>query len=131
MIKFFLSILFTLSFVLTVNAQGELNGDYSRDDSIIEECDFIGDAKLNINYNHIKIKAKKWKWKDSSQFKKKSFKGKFKKNYTDISISAKEIGSMHTLEGIIKDNIIFLTFSSTHAEANKRYGGCAFEFVKD
>ena len=79
----------------------------------------------------LKIKVKKWQWKDSSQFKKKSFKGKFKKNYTDISISAKEIGSKHTLEGIIKDNIIFLTFSSTHAEANKRYGGCAFEFVKD
>ena len=77
------------------------------------------------------MKAKKWKWKDSSPFIKKSFKGKFRKNYTNISIIAKEMGSKHILEGIIKDKKIFLTFSSTHKDANIRYGGCTFELVRD
>ena len=129
--KFCLSIMFVIFFGLNVYAQTELNGDYSLVDSNIKECDFIGNAKLNINYNSIKIKANKWKWKDSSPLTKKIFKGKFKKNYTNITIIAKDMGSKHKLEGTIEDNKIFLTFSSTHEEANLRYGGCTFILAKD
>ena len=57
--------------------------------------------------------------------------GKFKKNYTNITIIAKDMGSKHKLEGTIEDNKIFLTFSSTHEEANLRYGGCTFILAKD
>ena len=129
--KIFLIFLFYLAFHSFTNAEEGLNGDYSIVDNVAENCDFMGEAKLNINYKHISVKALKWKWKDTSPIKKKKFKGKFKKNYTDINISAKEIGSKHSLIGIIEDSKIVLVFSSTHEEANKRYGSCSFEFIKD
>ena len=131
MIKFFLIILFLITFNSFSNAEENLNGDYSITNPVLDECNFMGKAKLNINYKHIKVKALQWKWNDTSNAKKKSFKGKLEKNYRDFSLSAKEIGSAHTLKGQVLENKITMIFSSTHEEANKRYGGCSFEFIKD
>ena len=131
MIKFFITLLFTLFFYSIINAEESINGDYIVLDNVAKNCDFMGDAKLNINYKHISVKAMKWQWKETSPIKKKTFKGKFKKNYIDINISAKEIGSKHSLIGKIENNKIDLIFSSTHEEANKRYGGCSFQFIKN
>ena len=131
MIKFFLTLLFIFFFNSLSSAEENINGDYSIVNSFTEKCDFMGNTKLSINYKHVKVKALKWKWKDTSIAKKKSFKGKFKKNYIDIAISAKEVGSKHTLKGKVENDKITLIFSSTHKEASKRYGGCSFEFIKD
>ena len=131
MIKFFTILFFFSIFNFVSVAEESLNGDYSIVDNVSESCDFMGDAKLKINYKHISVKALQWRWKDTSPVKKKTFKGKFKKNYIDISISAKEIGSKHSLIGKIENDKIDLIFSSTHEEANKRYGGCSFQFIKN
>ena len=110
---------------------GENNGDWHTIGTIADSCNFIGDAKLSINFKTVKIKVQNWKWKDTSVPEKKFFKGKFRKNNTDIFISNKGFSYKHILEGNIDDNKIFLTFSSTHKDINNKYGGCSFEFVKD
>ena len=129
--KFVLFLFFIFFYSFNVYADNDLNGDYSISAAIEENCDFIGEARININYNFVSIKAQKWQWKDSGQYKLKSFKGKFKKDYSKIAIFAKEIGSKHSLSGTVENNKISLIFSSTHEEANNRYGGCSFEFSKD
>ena len=110
---------------------GENNGDWQSVGEISDKCDFIGEAKLNVNFKTVKIKVQNWKWNDSSKPEEKFFKGKFRKNKTDIYISSRGIGYKHILEGSIDGNSILLAFSSTHTEINNRYGGCSFEFSKE
>ena len=120
-----------LFFLSSANAANENNGDWSRSDRNTDKCDFIGNAKLNINYKTLKIKAKKWRWNDLAEYDEKFFKGKFRKNKKDIFMQSRGLGYKHVLEGMLYDDKIFLTFSSTHTEMNEKFGGCKFEFIKD
>ena len=109
----YLTFFFIICLCLPVFAVTEHNGDWIIHSSSSEECDFVGNGKLNANYKTLKLKATQWKWKETSNFTKKTFKGKFKKNYIDLSIKAKEVGSKHVLKGSVKDNKITLTFLFT------------------
>ena len=124
-----LILVFLLSFSQAFAEQ--FNGNYIKVFSDSDKCDIIGDAVLNINYKTAKIKIKKWRWLDTNQFKQKLFKGKIRKNNTDIFMQARAIGYKHILKGTIKDDKIFLTFSSTHTEMNEKLGGCSFEFLRN
>ena len=124
MTRFFWIIVLSIFLSPYAFSSGENNGDWHTVGSISDKCNFIGDAKLNINYKTVKIKVLNWTWNDSSAPVKKFFKGKFKKNKTDISIASKAIGYKLLLEGkilgydsdsgeIFDEPKIFLTFSST------------------
>ena len=129
--KFSLLVFIFVFFFSLAHAGGEYNGNWHRIGQISDDCDFIGNAKLVINYKVVKIKVEKWRWLDNSEFGEKFFKGKFKKNNTNIFIQSRGIGYKHALEGIVNNNRIFLTFSSTHTKMNEKYGGCTFEFVRE
>ena len=129
--KLSILVIIFIFFISLVLAAGEYSGDWHRVDLNIENCDIIGEAKLIINYKHAKIKVKKWRWIESNEFKEKLFKGKIRKNNIDIFMQSRGVGYKHILEGMIYDDKIFLTFSSTHTEINEKFGGCKFEFVKD
>ena len=129
--KKFILIMFGVLFIVSnVFAAGEHNGEWKRVDSQLEECDFIGDAVLNINFKVLKIRATKWRYDDNYGFKDKLFIGKFRRNKTDIYMKARGLGYKHLLEGFIKDDRISLTFSSTHTDMNNKFGGCTYEFEK-
>jgi len=126
-ILIFFGVLFIIS---NVFAAGEHNGEWFRVDSKLEKCDFLGDAVLNINYKVLKIKAKKWRFDDTYDYKNKLFTGKFRKNKKDIYMQARGLGYKHLLKGLINNDRIFLSFSSTHTALNDKFGGCTFEFEK-
>ena len=129
--KFSLLVFIFVFFLSLAHAGGEYNGNWYRIGQIADDCDFIGNAKLVINYKIVKIKVEKWRWLDTSEFSKKFFKGKFRKNNTNIFIQSRGIGYKHVLEGIVNNDRIFLTFSSSHTKMNEKYGGCTFEFARD
>ena len=131
MSKFSSLVIILIFFFSSAHAGGPYDGDWHRVDQVPDKCDFIGNEKLVINYKHVKIKAKKWQWLETSEFDEKLFKGKFRKNYTNIFIQSRGVGYKHILEGIINNDRIFLTFSSTHTKMNEKYGGCTFEFLRD
>ena len=129
--KKFILIMFGVLFIVSnVFAAGEHNGEWQRVDSQLEECDFIGDAVLNINFKVLKIRATKWRYDDNYGYKDKLFIGKFRSNKTDIYMKARGLGYKHLLEGFIKDDRISLPFCSTHTDMNNKFGGCTYEFEK-
>ena len=72
--KKFILIMFGVLFIVSnVFAAGEHNGEWKRVDSQLEECDFIGDAVLNINFKVLKIRATKWRYDDNYGYKDKLF----------------------------------------------------------
>ena len=109
---------------------GQYSGNWIKAYVDSEKCDIVGTAELVINYSNAKIKIQKWRWLDSNKFKQKLFKGKIRKNNIDIFLQSRALGYKHILQGIIKEDKIFLTFSSTHTDMNAKLGGCSFEFIK-
>ena len=46
-------------------------------------------------------------------------------------MQSRALGYKHMLKGTIDNELIVLTFSSTHTEMNEKFGGCTFEFVRE
>jgi len=124
-------IFFTVIFSFKVFSANEFGGDWFLVNSSDDNCNFIGDGVLKINFKSAKLKVDRWSIKSTKKFNKRIFKGKLKKDLTEIELKSAGPGYYHRLVGEVEPDMITVNFITDLKIAEEVYGDCKFIFSRN